>query len=66
MMTIDEWPSGTKEEFVVVCVACREDQDQCMFVKNRENLVAYDKAEHLLGDGEDFPTNNIRYTQLYR
>ena len=64
IMSIDEWASGAKEEFVVVCATCEE--DQCLFVQNRESLFAYDEAEHLLGDGEDLPTNNIKRKQLYR
>ena len=64
IMTMDEWVSDVKEEFIVVCSACGE--DQCLFVQNQASLVAYDEAEHLLGDGEDVPTNNIRRKQLYR
>ena len=66
IMTMEEWVEDVmgEEELVVVCSACGE--HPCLFLQHKESLVAYDEAEHLLGDGEDVPANNIRRKKLYR
>jgi hypothetical protein len=64
-MTMEEWVNDVKEEIIEVCADCEE--ERCVFVENKESLVAYDEAEHVfVAEAEDVPTNNIRRKKLYR
>lgn len=63
-ITIEDWANG-EEEFVAVCGFCSN--DPCLFEQNKETLILFDEAEHvLLVAGEDVPANNIRRKSLYR
>lgn len=64
-MTMEDWVNNVEEEFVAVCKGCFE--EPCIFVLNKERLVALDELEHvLLVAPEDVPSNNIRRKRLYR
>jgi hypothetical protein len=64
-MTMEDWVNNVEEEFVAVCKGCFE--EPCIFVLNKERLVALDESEHvLLVAPEDVPSNNIRRKRLYR
>jgi hypothetical protein len=49
-------------EDIVSCPGCKE--HPCVFNTHKENLVAYDEAEHSCR--EDMPENNLRRKKLYR
>jgi hypothetical protein len=51
-------------EDIVSCPGCEE--HPCVFTSHRENLVAYDEAEHSCLALEDIPDNNLRRKKLYR
>jgi hypothetical protein len=51
-------------EDMVSCPGCEE--SPCVFTRHKENLVAYDEAEHSCLPGEDMPENNLRRKKLYR
>jgi hypothetical protein len=51
-------------EDIVSCPGCKE--QPCVFTTHKENLVAYDEAEHSCLPGEDMPENNLRHKKLYR
>jgi hypothetical protein len=52
-------------EDMVSCPGCEE--HPCVFTQHKDNLVAYDEAEHpCLPGGEDMPENNLRRKKLYR
>jgi 4-hydroxy-3-methylbut-2-en-1-yl diphosphate synthase IspG/GcpE len=49
---------------IVSCPGCEE--QPCVFTIHKENLVAYDEAEHSCLAVKDIPENNLRRKKLYR